>query len=128
MVKLEKLSDRELALRMSKYIADLERIKLRAEYYSLADGCRKEKNELAVDYARVRDSLREEARILSFMQEKMSALLRDKYAPSVVEAAAWGMYADAERQSGEFLKSVDDTLARLTKYYSYDYWRIIAEM
>lgn len=56
MVKLEKLSDRELALRMSKYIAD------------------------------------------------------------------------PERQSGEFLKSVDDTLARLTKYYSYDYWRIIAEM
>ena len=126
MVKLEKLSDRELALRMSKYIADLESIKLRAEYYSLADGCRKEKNELAADYARVRDFLREEARILSFMQEKMSALLRDKYAPSVVEAAAWGMYA--ERQSGEFLKSVDDTLARLTKYYSYDYWRIIAEM
>ena len=128
MVKLEKLSDRELALRMSKYIADLESIKLRAEYYSLADGCCKEKNELAVDYARVRDFLREEARILSFMQEKMSALLRDKYAPSVVEAAAWGMYADLERQSGEFLKSVDDTLARLTKYYSYDYWRIIAEM
>ena len=128
MVKLEKLSDRELALRMSKYIADLESIKLRAEYYSLADGCRKEKNELAVDYARVRDFLREEARILSFMQEKMSALLRDKYAPSVVEAAAWGMYADPEHQSGEFLKSVDDTLARLTKYYSYDYWRIIAEM
>ena len=29
MVKLEKLSDRELALRMSKYIADLESIKLR---------------------------------------------------------------------------------------------------
>ena len=128
MVKLEKLSDRELALRMSKYIADLESIKLRAEYYSLADGCRKEKNELAVDYARVRDFLREEARILSFMQEKMSALLRDKYAPSVVEAAAWGMYADPEHQSGEFLKSVDDTLARLTKYYSYDYWRIISEM
>ena len=128
MVKLEKLSDRELALRMSKYIADLESIKLRAEYYSLADGCRKEKNELVAAYARVRDFLREEARILSFMQEKKSALLRDKYAPSVVEAAAWGMYADPERQSGEFLKSVDDTLARLTKYYSYDYWRIIAEM
>lgn len=70
MVKLEKLSDRELALRMSKYIADLESIKLRAEYYSLADGCRKEKDELAADYARVRDSLREEAQILSFMQEK----------------------------------------------------------
>lgn len=125
MVKLDKLSDRELALRMSKYIAELESIKVRAEYYSFADGCAKEKAELAADYARVRDALREEARMLSFMPEKRNAMLRDKYAPSVVEAAAWGLYADSP---DEYPQSVDDALARLTKYYSYDYWRIIAEM
>ena len=48
-IKLEKLEDKKLALRMSKYIAALESIKLRAEYYSLGGCPDKELKELEAE-------------------------------------------------------------------------------
>lgn len=127
MIKLEKLSDEQLALRMSKYIAMLESIKVRAEYYSAGQCPRKELDELENDYIKLRDSLRNDWQYLNFNRNSGGRLLWDKYFPSVSEAAAWGMYADPKNGfNKEYFKSLDDTYERLTKYYSYDYWQIIA--
>lgn len=129
MIKLEKLSDEQLALRMSKYIAMLESIKVRAEYYSAGQCPRKELDELINDYVKLRDSLKSDWQYLNFNRNSGSRLLRDKYFPSVSEAAAWGMYADPENGfTDEYFKSIDEAYERLTKYYSYDYWQIIAEI
>ncbi len=129
MVKLEKMSDKQLALRMSKYIATLESIKIRAEYFSAGECPAKERNELIEDYKFTRDSLKEDWQYLNFNRNTGSKLLWDKYFPSVSEAAAWGLYADPEGAFDKaYFKSIDDALARLTKYYSYDYWQIIAEL
>lgn len=129
MVKLEKLSDKQLALRMSKYIAKLESIKVRAEYFSAGQCPKKERDELTADYISTRDSLKEDWQYLNFNRNLGSKLLWDKYFPSVSEAAAWGLYADPDGDfDKEYFKSIDDTLKRLTKYYSYDYWQIIAEL
>lgn len=129
MTRLEKLSDKQLALRMSKYIAMLESIKVRAEYYSAGQCPEKERKELNADYVWVRDSLKEDWQYLNFNRNSGGKLLWDKYFPSVSEAAAWGLYADAEGDfSKEYFKSIDDAYDRLTKYYSYDYWQIIAEL
>lgn len=127
--KLEKLSDLQLAKRMSKYISTLQSIRLRADYYSLGAASQEELTELADDYKKVRDSVREDAKYLNYNREKKgSALLWDKYYPSVSEASAWGLYADPEGKfDADFFKSISDAEKRLTKYYSYDYWRIIAE-
>lgn len=127
--KLEKLSDLQLAKRMSKYISMLQSIAVRAEYYSGGNCPEKEKNELTDDYIKVRDSIREDARYLNYGKDKKgSALLWDKYYPSVSEAAAWGLYANPNGNfDKEYFKSISDAEKRLTKYYSYDYWRIIAE-
>ena len=60
--------------------------------------------------------------------EQLCVILWDKYYPSVNEAAAWGLYADPEGDfTDEYFKSVAFAEEKLTKYYSYDYWRIIAE-
>ena len=129
MVKLEKLSDKQLALRMSKYIAMLESIRVRAEYFSAGQCPQKERDELTADYILTRDSLKEDWQYLNFNRNSGGKLLWDKYFPSVSEAAAWGLYADPEGDfDKEYFKSIDDTLERLTKYYSYDYWQIIAEL
>lgn len=129
MTKLEKLSDKQLALRMSKYIAMLESIIVRAEYFSAGSCPDKERKELNDDYAWVRDSLKEDWQYLNFNRNSGGKLLWDKYFPSVSEAAAWGLYADEKGDfTKEYFKSVDDALERLTKYYSYDYWQIIAEL
>ncbi len=127
--RLEKLTDLLLAKRMSKYIAILQSIRLRADYYSLGAASRAELDELSADYKRVRDSVREDAKYLNYNREKKgSPLLWDKYYPSVSEASAWGLYADPDGEfDKEFFKSISDAEKRLTKYYSYDYWRIIAE-
>lgn len=127
--KLEKLSDLLLAKRMAKYISMLQSIAVRAEYYSGGSCPEKEKNELIADYVKVRDAIREDARYLNYGKDKKgSALLWDKYYPSVSEAAAWGLYADPDGNfNKEYFKSLSDAEKRLTKYYSYDYWRIIAE-
>ena len=127
--KLEKLSDEQLAKRMSKYISMLESIMVRAEYYSGGSCPEKERRELTEDYVRVRDGIREDARYLNYGRDKKgSALLWDKYYPSVSEASAWGLYADPDGDfDREYFKSVSDAQKKLTKYYSYDYWRIIAE-
>lgn len=127
--RLEKLSDLQLAKRMSKYIAALQSIRLRADYYSLGAASQQELAELSRDYKNVRDSLREDARYLNYNRDKKgSALLWDKYYPSVNEASAWGMYADPDGEfDKDFFKSISETEKRLTKIYSYDYWRIIAE-
>lgn len=129
MIRLEKLSDKQLALRMSKYIAMLESIKVRAEYYSAGQCPEKERKELTADYVWVHDSLKDDWQYLNFNRNSGGKLLWDKYFPSVSEAAAWGLYADAEGDFGkEYFKSIDDAYDRLTKYYSYDYWQIIAEL
>lgn len=126
--KLEKLDDKQLALRMSKYIAALESIKLRAEYFSAGKAPQKELEELKKDFIKVRDSVRADSLYVNYHRDAGGKLLRDKFAPSVTEASAWGLYAEPDSLSGEFLKSIDDALERLTKYYSYDYWQIIAEL
>lgn len=126
--KLEKLEDKKLALRMSKYISSLESIRVRAEYYSAGSVPEKEMKELADDYEKVRASIRNDSEYLSFNKGAGSALLRDKYAPSVIEAAVWGLYADPKVFDKDYFKSIDDALERLTKYYPYDYWQIIAEL
>lgn len=129
MTKLEKMSDEQLALRMSKYIAMVESIKVRAEYYSAGQSPQKELDELKNDYIKLRDSLKSDWQYLNFNKNSGGKLLWDKYFPSVSEAAAWGMYADPENGfTKEYFKSLDDTYERLTKYYSYDYWQIIAEL
>ena len=127
--KLEKLSDLQLAKRMSKYISTLQSIRLRADYYSLGAASQEELTELADDYKKVRDSVREDAKYLNYNREKKgSALLWDKYYPSVSEASAWGLYGDPDGSfDKEYFESISDAEKRLTKYYSYDYWRIIAE-
>ena len=127
--KLEKLTDLQLAKRMSKYISMLQSIAVRAEYYSGGNCPEKERSELTADYIKVRDEIREDARYLNYGKDKKgSALLWDKYYPSVSEAAAWGLYADPDGNfDKEYFKSISDAEKRLTKYYSYDYWRIIAE-
>lgn len=129
MANLEKLTDEQLARRMSKYISVLQSIAVRAEYYSLGQCGDKERKELSGDYIFVRDSLREDSRYLNYGRDKKgSPLLWDKYFPSVSEAAAWGLYADPDGEyDAEYFKSLSDAEERLTKYYSYDYWRIIAE-
>lgn len=127
--KLEKLTDEQLAKRMAKYISMLQSIAVRAEYYSGGQCPEKERKELTADYIKVRDEIREDARYLNYGKDKKgSALLWDKYYPSVSEAAAWGLYADPDGYfDKEYFKSISDAEKRLTKYYSYDYWRIIAE-
>ncbi len=127
--KLEKLTDEQLAKRMSKYISMLQSIAVRAEYYSGGNCPEKERNELTADYIKVRDLIREDARYLNYGRDKKgSPLLWDKYFPSVSEASAWGLYADPEGAfNKEYFKSISEAENRLTKYYSYDYWRIIAE-
>ncbi len=127
--RLEKLSDLKLAKRISKYISTLQSIKLRADYYSLGAASADELRELADDYRKVRDSVREDAKYLNYNRDKNgSALLWDKYYPSVSEASAWGLYADPEGDfDKDFFQSINDAEKHLTKYYSYDYWRIIAE-
>mgnify|MGYP003301812042 FL=1 len=129
MTKLEKMTDKQLALRMSKYIATLESIKIRAEYFSAGECPKKEHDELIADYVSIRDLLKEDWQYLNFNRNSGGKLLWDKYFPSVSEAAAWGLYADPEGDfNREYFKSIDDALERLTKYYSYDYWQIIAEL
>ncbi len=127
-IKLEKLSDGQLAKRISDYISKLQSIEVRAEYYSGVQCPENEKNELASDYIKVRDSIREDARYLNYSKDKKgSPLLWDKYYPSVSEASAWGLYSNPDGAfDKEFFKSITDAEKRLTKYYSYDYWRIIA--
>ena len=129
-IKLEKLSDEQLAKRMSEYISTLESITVRAEYYSCGNCPEKERQELTADYVRVRDAIREDARYLNYNKDKKgSVLLWDKYYPSVSEASAWGLYAAADGVfDKEYFKSISDAKKRLTKYYSYDYWQIIAEL
>ncbi|MBQ2904752.1 MAG: hypothetical protein IJE48_10175 [Clostridia bacterium] len=129
-IKLEKLTDLQLAKRMSDYIATLQSITVRAEYYSLGQCPEKERKELNADYVRVRDSIREDLNYLNYNKDKKgSRLLWDKYYPSVNEAAAWGLYADPEgRLDKEYFKSVAIAEEKLTKYYSFDYWQIIAEL
>lgn len=127
--RLEKMTDLQLAKRMSDYISALQSLTVRAEYYS--DGCpEKEKKELADDYTKVRDSIREDARYLNYNRDKAgSPLLWDKYFPSVSEASAWGLYSKPDGKfDKEYFKSIEDAEKRLTKYYSYDYWQIIAEL
>lgn len=130
MEKLEKLTDLQLAKRMSEYIATLQSITVRAEYYSLGQCPEKERKELNADYIRVRDGIREDLNYLNYNRDKKgSKLLWDKYYPSVNEASAWGLYADPE---GGFDKDYFESIAvaeeKLTKYYSFDYWQIIAEL
>lgn len=128
-VNLEKMTDEQLAKRMSKYIATLQSITVRAEYYSMGQCPEKERKELNADFVKVRDGIREDAKYLNYNRDKKgSRLLWDKYFPSVNEASAWGLYADPEGDfDKEYFKSVAEAEERLTKYYSYDYWRIIAE-
>ncbi|MBQ3006468.1 MAG: hypothetical protein IJD78_02800 [Clostridia bacterium] len=129
-IKLEKLTDLQLAKRMSDYIATLQSITVRAEYYSLGQCPEKERKELNADYVRVRDSIREDLNYLNYNKDKKgSRLLWDKYYHSVNEAAAWGLYADPEGGlDKEYFKSVAIAEEKLTKYYSFDYWQIIAEL
>ena len=117
MTKLEKMTDKQLALRMSKYISTLESIKIRAEYFSAGQCPEKEREELNADYISTRDSLKEDWQYLNFNRNSGGKLLWDKYFPSVSEAAAWGLYADPEGElNKEYFRSVDDALERLTKY------------
>lgn len=127
--RLEKMTDEQLAKRMSKYISMLQSIAVRAEYYSLGGCPEKERKELNDDYIKVRDGIREDLNYLNYNKDKKgSKLLWDKYYPSVNEAAAWGLYADPEGDfDKEYFKSLEKAEERLVKYYSYDYWRIIAE-
>lgn len=127
-IKLEKLDDKALALRMVKYISTLESIKVRAEYFSLGSCPQKEMNELVSDFSKVRDAVRSDAQYLNFNKNIGGKLLRDKYFPSISEASAWGLYAEPDGFSKDFFKGIDDALERLTKYYSFDYWQIIAEL
>lgn len=128
--RLEKLTDLQLAKRMSDYIATLQSMTVRAEYYSLGQCPEKERKELNSDFVRVRDSIRDDAHYLNYNRDKKgSKLLWDKYYPSVNEAAAWGLYADPEGGfNKEYFESIAAAEEKLTKYYSYDYWQIIAEL
>ncbi len=128
-VNLENMTDEQLAKRMSKYISLLQSIAVRAEYYSLGECPEKERSELDADFLKVRDGIREDAKYLNYNRDKKgSRLLWDKYFPSVSEASAWGLYADPFGElDAEYFKSLEAAEERLTKYYSYDYWRIIAE-
>ena len=86
-------------------------------------------SELTADFVKVRDGIREDSHYLNYNRDKKgSKLLWDKYFPSVSEASAWGLYAEPDTSFGkDFFKGLEEAENRLTKYYSYDYWRIIAE-
>ena len=107
--RLEKMTDEQLAKRMSKYISMLQSIAVRAEYYSLGGCPEKERKELNDDYIKVRDGIREDLNYLNYNKDKKgSKLLWDKYYPSVNEAAAWGLYADPEGDfDKEYFKSLE---------------------
>lgn len=127
--KLEKMTDESLAKRMSNYIAQIKSIQVRAEYYSLGQCPQKEADELSADYNKIRRKIQDDALFLNCNKDKAgSKLLWDKYFPSISEASAWGLYAEIENGlNDEFIQSLKEAEKRLTKYYSYDYWRIIAE-
>ena len=86
-MRLEKLTDEQLAKRMSKYIATLQSITVRAEYYSMGQCPEKERKELNADYVKVRDGIRADLNYLNYNKDKKgSKLLWDKFYPSVNEA------------------------------------------
>lgn len=127
--KLEKLTDQALAARMAGYLDVLESLRMQAEYYALGSCPAKERDAAMRDYQTVRDQVRADAQYLTCHKEaKASRLLRDFYAPAVIEAAAWGFYADpADGFDLAFLDSLAQGYRRLTKQYSYDYWQILAD-
>ena len=126
--KLEKLTDEQLAARMAGFLDVLESLRMQGEYYALG-GCLVPEQEAAMrDYLRVREKVRADAQYLTYHKEiRASRLLRDFYAPAVIDAAAWGFYADpSDGFNPAFLDSLAAGYRRLTKQYSYDYWQILA--
>lgn len=69
-MKLEKLTDEQLAKRMSKYISLIQSITVRAEYYSLGRCSEAEMNELVSDFLKVRDGIREDSTYLNYNRDK----------------------------------------------------------
>ena len=126
--KLEKLTDTQLAARMAGYLDVLESLRMQGEYYALGGCPARERDAAMRDYLRVRDQIRADAQYLTYHKEiRASRLLRDFYAPAVIDAAAWGLYADpANGFDRAFLESLAAGFRRLTKQYSYDYWQILA--
>ena len=126
--QLEKLTDEQLAARMAGCLDVLESLRMQAEYYALGDCPASERAAAMRDFQQVRDRVRADAQYLTYHKDvRASRLLRDFYAPAMIDAAAWGFYADpANGFDRAFLDSLAEGFRRLTKQYSYDYWQILA--
>ena len=130
MTELKKLTDKELAERICKYIRMTESLYVRAEYFCGAPCPEKELKEITSDYSKLRKSIKADAEYAAFGKNGAagSAIYENRFAPTVLAAAAHGFYApDGTEIDKNFIKALEDGQKALVSIFSFDYWRILAD-
>lgn len=128
--ELKKLEDAVLAKRMVKYIEKTDSLLIRAEYYLGKDCPEQELCSIRRDYKALREAIKEDARQAVYSADGSlgSPVYENRFAPSIINAAAWGYYVPEDCVADKaLLKALSDGRERLTESFSYDYWRILAE-
>ena len=90
------------------------------------------RNQIYEKYKKLKQELREDSHYLGLMinsrTDKDSDLYNGFFKPSIREAAAWGFYSPSNcKISQKMYDAVEEAHYKLTKYYSLDKWKEIAE-
>ena len=132
MIELKKMMDHELAFRIVGYVERLERLmdeisdmihsKTLVEPYQIET--------VREEYKLLKEEIKVDAHYVGLVRNKKRGnnLYNAFFTPSLQEASAWGFTSPTNSKINQaFYSSVEEVHYKLTKYYSYEKWKAIAE-
>lgn len=119
----KKMTDSELAKVMVNYIGRVEHLQNIISWYLQGNDCIST-SQIKAEYAQLKEELREDAHYLSLKQNsKGSDLYKGSFAPSIREAAAFGVTVSVNANVNQTMfNAVAEAHYKLTKYYSLEEW------
>lgn len=132
MTELKRMTDQELAARIADYVERLEKLMDQVSDVlhtkSLVGPYQIEA--IRDEYKRLKEELKEDAHYVDLVRNKKRGnnLYNAIFTPSIQEASAWGFTSSTNSKINQaFYSSVEEAHYKLTKHFSYEKWKAMAE-
>lgn len=132
MEELKNMTDQELAVRIIGYVERIEKLMDDVSpVFRGGSGIETHQiNRIRYEYKSLKEEIKADARYVYLVRNKKRGnnLYNAFFTPSVREASAYGFRSATNSKINQpFFSSLEEARYRLTKYYSFNKWKVIAE-
>ncbi len=131
MDELKKMSDKDLSIRMVKYIERVQKLMDSVSEIMDGKGTKMLIDSIHHEYKAIKQAVKDDAHYLNLTMNRRidegSELYNGFFKPSISEAAAFGFTSSTNsRIDFKFYDSLEEARYKLTKFYTLEEWKEVA--